>query len=158
MVVVKHPTSASIDDVFAVLADGWRYADWVVGAKRIRAVDDSWPSPGSRFHHKVGVGAAEIRDCSVCEAVDPPHAISLRVKAFPVGAARVRIVLSTRDDGRTELLLEEHPIEGYARRFDNPIQRQLLKWRNVESLRRLARLAEQRVSRPPLRGGSASGS
>ena len=145
MTVVRRRTSAPPDAVYAVLADGWRYADWVVGAKTIREVDDTWPAVGSRFHHKVGVGPVELRDSSVCEAVDPGHALSLRVKAFPAGAARVRIVLEPTGDGGTEIIMEEHPLEGFARRFDNPVQRAALRVRNIESLRRLARLAEKGV-------------
>jgi uncharacterized protein YndB with AHSA1/START domain len=148
MNVVRRRTSASPSTVFAVLADGWRYADWVVGAKTIRHVDDAWPAVGASFHHKVGVGPMEIRDSSVCEAVDPDRAISLRVRAFPAGSARVRIVLQPTEDGGTEVLLEEHPLEGFARRFDNPLQRAALRLRNVESLRRLARLAEKGVRQP----------
>jgi uncharacterized protein YndB with AHSA1/START domain len=145
MNVVRRRTSASPAAVFAVLADGWRYADWVVGAKTIRHVDDGWPAVGARFHHKVGVGPVEIRDSSVCEAVDADRGISLRVKAFPAGSARVRIMLEPTDDGGAEILLEEHPLEGFVRRFDNPLQRAALRVRNVESLRRLARLAEKGV-------------
>ena len=39
-----------------------RYGDWVVGSKRIRAADASWPAPGSRFHHTVGVGPLSLDD------------------------------------------------------------------------------------------------
>jgi uncharacterized protein YndB with AHSA1/START domain len=144
MTTVTHRTAASPDDVWAVLADGWRYADWVVGAKRIRAVDPEWPQPGSRFHHQVGVGPVDIKDSSVSEAIEENHAISLRVKAFPAGAARVRIILKPTEDGGTEILLQEQPIEGFARRFDNPVQQGALWLRNIESLRRLARIAEKR--------------
>ena len=42
------------EDVWNVLADGWLYGLWVVGASRIRGVDRSWPSPDSRIHHSVG--------------------------------------------------------------------------------------------------------
>ena len=148
MTVVRRRTTAPPDAVFAVLADGWRYADWVVGAKTIRHVDDAWPAVGSRFHHEVGVGPVEIRDSSVCEALGPGHAISLRARAFPAGSARVRIVLEAAGDGGTEIVLAEHPLEGFARRFDNPLQRAALRLRNVESLRRLARLAEKGVRQP----------
>jgi len=147
MTTVTHRTSAPAEAVWAVLADGWRYADWVVGAKRIRGVDESWPEPGSRFHHQVGVGPVDIKDSSVSEAVDEGHALSLRVKAFPAGSARVRIILTPLEDGGTEIKMEEHPLEGFARRFDNPLQRAALWARNVESLRRLARIAERGVSR-----------
>ena len=41
--------------------------------------------------------------------------------------------------------MEERPLEGFARRFDNPVQRAALTVRNIESLRRLARIAEKGV-------------
>jgi len=146
MVIVTQHTSAPPRSVWAVLADGWRYADWVVGAKGIRAVDDGWPAVGSRFHHRVGIGPFAIADSSVSEAVDDGHAISMRVKAFPAGAARVRIVLHPCADGGTEIKMEEHPIEGFARRFDNPVQGAVLRLRNKEALRRLARIAEKEAT------------
>ena len=48
--------------VFAVLADGWLYPTWVVGASRMRDVDDRWPEPGSRLHHSVGAWPALLDD------------------------------------------------------------------------------------------------
>ena len=41
--IAPHPTG-----IFAVLADGWSYAGWVVGAAHIRGVDDGWPAVGAR--------------------------------------------------------------------------------------------------------------
>ena len=32
--------------VWDVLGDGWLYPLWVVGASRIRDVDDGWPAEG----------------------------------------------------------------------------------------------------------------
>jgi uncharacterized protein YndB with AHSA1/START domain len=142
MPVVTHHSSASPDAVFAVLADGHRYADWVVGAKKIRTVDPAWPAPGSMFRHKVGVGPIEIKDSSTVEAVEPGRSITLRVRARPVGIARVHIELEPAPDGGTEIHMEETPVDGAAKVLDNPVQRVLLKGRNVEALRRLANLAE----------------
>jgi uncharacterized protein YndB with AHSA1/START domain len=148
MAVVRRRTSASPEAVFAVLADGWRYADWVLGAQRIRAVDEDWPQPGSRFHHRVGAGPVKVEDSSQVEALDPGRGISVRVKVRPIGTARVRIVLVPQDDGGTEILFEEHPLEGPLRqRFVRAVDAVL--WvRNVESLRRLARIAEKGVRQP----------
>jgi uncharacterized protein YndB with AHSA1/START domain len=142
MPVVTHHSSASPDAVFAVLADGHRYADWVVGAKKIRTVDPAWPAPGSTFRHKVGVGPIEIKDSSTVEAVEPGRSITLRVRARPVGIARVHIELEPAPDGGTEIHMDETPVDGAAKVLDNPVQRVLLKGRNVEALRRLANLAE----------------
>jgi uncharacterized protein YndB with AHSA1/START domain len=144
---VSHHSTAPPAAVFAVLADGERYADWVVGAKKIRSVDAHWPTPGAEFRHKVGVGPIEIKDRSTVQAVDPGRSITLKVRARPAGVARVHIELEPTADGGTEIHLDEVPIEGVAKTIDNPLQRLLLKGRNAEALRRLAKIAETEEAR-----------
>ena len=42
---INHRTmSCPPESVFAVLADGWLYPSWVVGASRMRDVDPAWPT------------------------------------------------------------------------------------------------------------------
>ena len=77
------------EDVFDVLTDGWSYATWVVGAARIREVDEDWPAVGARIHHSVGAWPVLISDTTVVEEVDAPHRLQLRVKAWPTGEGRV---------------------------------------------------------------------
>jgi hypothetical protein len=60
MIEVSQSVSASADRVFAVLADGWLYPLWVVGASRMRDVDPGWPAEGTKIHHSVGPAAAMI--------------------------------------------------------------------------------------------------
>jgi uncharacterized protein YndB with AHSA1/START domain len=144
MPAVSLHTDASPDAVFAVLADGERYADWVVGAKKIRSVDADWPAPGSELRHKVGVGPIEIKDRSTVTAVEPGRSITLRVRARPAGVAEVHVEVVPADDGGTDITMEEHPVEGVAKAIDNPLQRLLLKGRNLEALRRLGNLATGR--------------
>ena len=60
MAVTSRHVDASPEEVYAVLEDAWRYADWVVGAQRVRDVDASWPEPGSRFHHRFGPGPLSV--------------------------------------------------------------------------------------------------
>ena len=136
------PFRSPPEDVFAVLADGWRYADWVVGAKRVRAVDDSWPQPGARFHHEVGVGPLTLKDSSELLALDPPRQVVLEVRAWPAGKARVTITVSPREGG-SEVLLEEVPTDGLAKTVDSWPLRRLTMLRNVESLKRLRRIADE---------------
>ena len=50
-VLTCHP-----DAVFRVLADGWLFPAWVVGASRMRDVDEQWPVPGAKLHHSFGCG------------------------------------------------------------------------------------------------------
>ncbi len=132
---------SSPDAVFAVVADGWRYADWVVGARRVRAVDESWPEPGSHFHHEVGVGPFTVRDLTELEAIDPPHRIVLVVKVRPGGMGRVTISIEARDGG-SEVLMEEVLISGPALVLDSWLFRKVTMLRNQESLKRLRRLVD----------------
>jgi uncharacterized protein YndB with AHSA1/START domain len=128
--------------VFAVLADPWRYAEWVVGAKKVRDVDADWPRPGSRFHHRVGVGPLTIDDSTVVEEIEPPRRMVLRARARPAGVARVTIEL-TPAGGGTDVRMTEVPIDGPSRWLDNPILEWLIDLRNRRSLGRLAELAAQ---------------
>ena len=136
------PFRSSPEDVFAVLADGHRYADWVVGAKRVRAVDDTWPEPGSRFHHDVGVGPLTLKDSSELLSMDPPRQVVLEVRAWPAGKARVTITVSPGQGGGSEVLMEEVPTDGPAKALDSWPLRRVTMLRNVESLKRLRRVAD----------------
>ena len=69
--MVRRETSASRQRVWAVIADGWTYSQWVVGNSRMRAVDPNWPQPGSTLHHSIGVWPAVINDSTVVESCTP---------------------------------------------------------------------------------------
>lgn len=138
-------------DVFDVLADGWSYATWVVGAARIRAVDENWPDEGSEIHHSVGAWPVLLSDTTVVEHVDAPRELRLRARAWPTGEARV-VVRCRADGARTEVTLEEQVVSGPARMLPAPVQDALLHPRNVEALRRLAYLAESRARAHPADG------
>lgn len=138
---LDHPPEA----VFAVLSDPWRYADRVVGAKCIRGVDDTWPAPGSRFHHRFGVGPFTLDDSTVLEEIEAPRHLVLRARARPTGVARVRFDLAGTADGGTDVEMEEHPVSGVARRIHNPVLDALVVVRNRRSLRRLADLVAGRA-------------
>ena len=47
-ITVTRDFDASPGDVWDVLSDGWLYPCWVVGAARMRDVDEAWPEKGSR--------------------------------------------------------------------------------------------------------------
>jgi hypothetical protein len=71
MVEVSRIIRTASERVYAVLADGWSYASWVVGAAHIRDVDDTWPSVGARVHHQVGPWPLHIKDQTSVRAVQP---------------------------------------------------------------------------------------
>lgn len=129
--------------VFEVLSNPWRFADWVVGAKRIRAVDDTWPAIGSRFHHRFGVGPLTVDDSTVLEELDPPRRIVLRARARPTGVARVEMTLVGTADGGTDVEMVEYPVSGFAKKVDNPVLEALVVLRNRRSLHRLEKMTAE---------------
>ena len=54
MATNSRVVQAPPEKVWEVLSDGWLYPLWVVGASRMRAVDEHWPALGARLHHSVG--------------------------------------------------------------------------------------------------------
>jgi hypothetical protein len=137
---VMHATP---DQVWEVLADGWLFPLWVVGASRMREVDDGWPAPGTRLHHSVGTWPLLIDD--VTESVEqvPRSQLVLHAHAWPAGRATVVIRLSPVGVD-TEVTIEEQATAGPAALVPRPVQDPMLAWRNVECLRRLAFLVERR--------------
>lgn len=129
--------------VFSVLADGWLYPAWVVGASRIRGVDAEWPRPESRLYHSVGLWPAVIDDVTVSLEWSPPRRAVLQAKGWPIGEATVTIDVKRRGDGCV-VRLQEEPAAGPGRWVPSFLTQPLLVWRNAETLRRLAFLAEGR--------------
>jgi uncharacterized protein YndB with AHSA1/START domain len=137
---------ATPDQVWDVLADGWLFPLWVVGATRMRAVDDAWPEPGAKLHHSVGVWPLVLNDDT--EVVDsvPGHRLDLRAKGWPIGEAAVSITLEP-EGVQTRAVIVEDVVEGPGTLVPKPARGPMIAWRNVESLRRLAFLAEGRAAR-----------
>lgn len=144
MSVNERLIDASPQEVWDVLADGWLYPLWVVGATRMRAVDDSWPDVGSKIHHSAGVWPAVVDDDTEVLAVEPLRRLVLKAKGWPFGTANV--VLDLEDAGaQTRVRIEEDVSEGPGRLVPYPLRAPMIKIRNVEALRRLAFLAEGRA-------------
>ena len=91
--------SAPPEAVWEVLADGWVYTGWVVGASRMRAVDPAWPVPDARLHHSVGGWPLLLDDTTSLLEADPGRELVLKARAWPMGAAHVRVLLAAHDGG-----------------------------------------------------------
>jgi uncharacterized protein YndB with AHSA1/START domain len=141
--IVTRTVQAPPGQVFAVLADGWSYSDWVVGTVHIRDVEPHWPAPGSKLHHKAGPWPLSLHDSSTVLACTPDRELKLTAGLWPMGAARVDIRLTPVDGGATRVEIEEEFTEGPLRWVQNKLNDLLLHRRNVESLRRLADIAER---------------
>lgn len=148
MPCVSWVAQAPVTDVWDVLADGWLYPVWVVGAARIRDVDASWPGHGSRLHHSFGLWPALVDDTTDVLEVDAGSYLQLRTRAWPFGEAEVQIHLSSEGPAQTRMRLCEKAVRGPGRLIPAVVQAPLVDWRNREALRRLAMLAEGRAARP----------
>ncbi|MCK6081457.1 SRPBCC family protein [Microbacterium sp. EYE_5] len=135
------------DDVFAVLADGWLFPSWVVGASRMREVAESWPQVGSRLHHSFGVWPVLIDDATEVLEYEHPRHIVLRAKGWPMGEARVDIQVKPHPEGAI-VRIQEEAVAGPGGLVPKPLLDIPLQLRNAETLHRLAYLAEGRASRP----------
>ena len=141
-------TRANPASVFAVLDDPCAYPRWVVGARRVRAVDPSWPAVGSRFHHALGTAAAELHDSSKVLERDPPRRLVLEVRFRPTGVARVEVQVEPGPSGST-ITVTEAPIRGPVTLLPRFIVEPLLTIRNAISLYRLRREAERSTENRP---------
>jgi hypothetical protein len=107
--------------VWAVLSDGYRYADWVQGTKEIRDVDAGWPAVGTSIHYTVGVAFVTHKDETVVRTSEPERRLELEVQAWPLGTARVDIRIEPYGNDGSRVTLDEHPLLGIAGWLHNPL-------------------------------------
>ena len=149
MARVQRIVQAPPDRVFAVLADGWTYSDWVVGTAHIRDVDQTWPAPGSKLHHKAGPWPLSLQDLSEVLACEPNRSLTLKAGLWPLGEATVRFDLEPVGPSATRVTMHEDFHAGPLNWVRNKINDLVLHRRNIESLRRLADIAEREKARLP---------
>jgi hypothetical protein len=142
LIEVSAHADAKPEAVMNVLADGWLFALWVVGASHIRDVDANWPQAGSRIHHAVGVWPVLIRDSTEARVYEADGVLELLARGWPLGAAIVRIEVH-EEDGGSRVVLGERIVSGPGT-FLRPVEHLLVPPRNKESLSRLVALAEGR--------------
>jgi polyketide cyclase/dehydrase/lipid transport protein len=138
MTTVDIEIPQSPDRVYAVLADGWSYAGWVVGATHIRDVDEHWPAVGSRIHHSVGAWPLQIEDETRVRSMLPGASLDLHARLWPFGAAHVRFELDATPSGGTRVTMTEEAVSGPGSLLPEKVQSVFLLPRNRETLKRLA--------------------
>ncbi len=141
---VSRVIAATPAQVFAVLADGWAYSNWVTGTSHMRAVEADWPAVGSKIHHAAGVWPAVARDETVVARVVAGQRLELTARGRPLGEAHVVIELKIEGTG-TRVDMGETPVAGPGKWLNNPGTEALLTRRNEESLARLAAIVERRT-------------
>jgi hypothetical protein len=140
VVEVQRATTAGADAVWAVLADGWRLSSWVVGAARVTAVDPSWPLVGAGLRYGIGAWPLVVPGSARVTAGSPARELALH-GTTPFGGIDVQVLMDDTPTGCV-LTMREEVVSGPARLVPAPLRAALIGPRNVETLRRLALLAE----------------
>ena len=145
MSTTSRQISATPEQVWSVLADGWLYPLFVVGASRMRDVDAGWPAVGTRLHHSVGTWPLLIDDTTEVLEVEEHRRLLLVARGWPAGQAHVEITLAPHDTG-TEVTIVEQATAGPGALVPKVVQDPQLHVRNIETLRRLAYVVEGRAT------------
>ena len=124
MATTSRVIDAAPDAVFAVLANGWTYGQWVVGTSHVRAVDPHWPEAGSRLHHAVGIWPLVVRDHTEVQECQPGRHLRLLARGWPLGEAEVDITLEA-EGGGTQVTIREEPRRRSRSRDAQPAGRRL---------------------------------
>jgi uncharacterized protein YndB with AHSA1/START domain len=144
MSTTTRRVAATPEQVWEVLSDGWLYPLFVVGASRMRDVDESWPAVGAELHHSVGTWPLLIDDSTEVLEVEPGRRLLLLARGWPAGQAHVDISLQPDGDA-TIVTITEDATAGPGRLVPKPLRDAQLHWRNIETLRRLAFVVEGRT-------------
>jgi uncharacterized protein YndB with AHSA1/START domain len=124
--------------VWEVLADPRLYGNWVVGASTTREVEGNWPEQGARLHHSQMMLLHDTTD--VVES-RPDERLVLEARARPLVVAKVDIKLEP-EDGGTRVILDEEAVGGALGALPKVVTDAMIGLRNVETAKRLKRLAE----------------
>lgn len=146
--LIRRPPSA----VWAVLEDGTRYGDWVVGTDRSYPRDDRWPRVGSMIDYAVRLGPWTVGGYTVVRRHEPPQWLELEVYSGPLGTARIAIELRSWGED-TLAIVDEHPLRGASGLLHNAALDALIQLRHRSMLGRLAGVVEAM----PEDGGSGTG-
>jgi uncharacterized protein YndB with AHSA1/START domain len=143
VIEVSRETAASPDAVWDVLADGWRYPSWVVGASRVRSVSAAWPGVGAELHHSVGAWPVLLDDRTTVTGCEPGRRLVLRASLSVAGQTDVDLLLRRTAAGGCVIVMREDVGTGPGLLVPRPVRAALFWPRNVETLRRLCYLAER---------------
>ncbi|MHC3469389.1 SRPBCC family protein [Streptomyces sp. 7R007] len=141
MAVRHRLIKAGPEDVWALLADGTRYADWVVGTSDSRPVRGRWPQQNAAIRYQVRLGPAQLTNETIVRFCDEGTRLELEAHAGILGTARIAIELRPWGE-HCLVIVDEHPLQGAGGRWHNGAFEVLIHLRHRAMLGRLARLCE----------------
>ncbi|MEW2133805.1 SRPBCC family protein [Streptomyces sp. NPDC005435] len=141
-------------EVWGVLADPYRYADWVVGTAETAPREGDWPELGSSLSYTIPLGPRVAEGYTVVRRFDPPQHLELEARS---GLGSARIAFDIRPWGENTLVIvDEHPLTGLGGRLHNFLLDAVIQLRHRGMLSRLARVVEETYPRTPPGGNAAS--
>lgn len=144
MAIRHRLIKVSPETVWAVLADGSRYAEWVVGTSDSEPVRGQWPRVDSAIAYEVRVGPFTLSNETVVRYCEEGRELGLEARAGALGTARIAITL--RPWGRHCLVVaDEHPLQGVGGTLHNVGVEALIQLRHRAMLARLARVCEEQA-------------
>ncbi|MEU5237461.1 SRPBCC family protein [Streptomyces lydicus] len=127
--------------VWAILADGSRYAEWVVGTASSRPEDGAWPEVGSTLAYTVRLGPWTLNGHTIVRRCEPPRELELEVDSGSLGTARIAIDIRPWGEDSV-VIVDEHPLTGPGGVLHNAALDAFLQLRHRSMLSRLAKLVE----------------
>ncbi|MDT0401577.1 MULTISPECIES: SRPBCC family protein [Streptomyces] len=127
--------------VWSVLADGTRYAEWVVGTATSKPVHGHWPRLGSAIGFEIRLGPLSLTNETIVRRCVEGEILELEAKAGPLGTARIAIELRSWGD-HSLVIVDEHPLRGAGGLVHNVAVDALIQLRHRAMLARLATLCE----------------
>lgn len=149
--------------VWSVLADGSRYADWVVGTSASHPVRGQWPQTGAAIEYEIRLGPARLTNTTVVRRCEEGTGLELEARAGALGTARIALELRPWGE-HCLVIVDEHPLQGAAGALHNVAVEVLIQIRHRAMLARLARVCEDEAAarrdgsgRPPSTPSEAAG-
>ncbi|MFE6821909.1 SRPBCC family protein [Streptomyces sp. NPDC057690] len=141
MAVRHRLVKASPQTVWDVLADGDRYAEWVVGTSSTQEMTGEWPRVDAKIAYEIRVGPVTLSNETIVRRCRKPDVLELEARAGVLGTARIAFEL--RPWGRHCLvILDEHPLQGVGGLLHNAGVEVVTQIRHRALLGRLARVCE----------------
>jgi len=142
-VAVRHRlirTSPQI--VWSVLADGSRYAQWVVGTETTEPEHGHWPDLGAAIRYTVRLGPVQLANTTVVRRCVHGEQLELEARAGMLGTARIAIELRPWGN-HCLVIVDEHPLHGIGGTLHNVAVDAFIQLRHRAMLARLAELCEE---------------
>ncbi|KOG42469.1 SRPBCC family protein [Streptomyces resistomycificus] len=152
MAVRHRLIKVSPQTVWAVLADGSRYAEWVVGTSSSEPVRGQWPEVGSAIGYEVRLGPVRLTNETVVRYCREGSELGLEARAGALGTARISLELHPW--GRYCLVIaDEHPLQGAGGKLHNVGVEALIQLRHRAMLARLTEVCEAQARAEQLESG-----